>query len=116
MSEVKVTTPTGWELVHSVTMILSSNMVTVTYAGLPMDIVFKQDSTGEIRYIGTAQGNRWVLELMNFSNSMGEGMFDLVNFAEHDGRDLSISFFVQTLNVESNSRVMSLNFFKGPAK
>lgn len=116
MQDVKVTTPTGWELVHSVTIILSSDTVTVTYAGLPMDIVFKQDNTREIRYTGTPKGDRWVLELTNFSNAFGEGKFDLVPFAEQDGRDVRISFFVQTLNVEESSRVMSLNFYKEPAK
>jgi len=116
MQDVKVTTSNGWELVHSVTLILASNTVTVTYAGLPLDIVFKQDNSGEIRYTGTPQGSRWNLELINFSNSIGEGMFDLIPFAEQEGRDLSITFFVQTLSVEANSRVLTLNFFKEPAK
>lgn len=116
MQDVKVTASNGWDLVHSVTMILASNTVTVTYAGLVMNIVFKQDSSGEIRYTGTPQGNGWVLELSNFSNQIGEGMFDLVPFAEHEGRKVMISFFVQTMSVETNNRVLTLNFFKEPAK
>lgn len=116
MQDVKVTTSNGWDLVHSVTMILASNMVTVTYAGLSIDIVFKQDNSGEIRYTATPQGARWLLELLNFSNPIGEGMFDLVPFAEQEGRKVMISFFVQTLSVETNNRVLLLNFFKEPAK
>lgn len=116
MHDVKVTTSTGWELVHSVSVILSSNMATVTYAGLYLDVVFKQDNSGEIRYTGKPNGSRWGLELLNFSNSIGEGMFDLIPFAEQEGRRVMISFFVQTMSVEANSRVLLLNFFKEPAK
>lgn len=116
MHDVKVTTSTGWELVHSVSVILSSNMATVTYAGLYLDVVFKQDNSGEVRYTGKPNGSRWGLELLNFSNSIGEGMFDLIPFAEQEGRRVMISFFVQTMSVEANSRVLLLNFFKEPAK
>lgn len=116
MQDVRVTASNGWDLVHSVTLILSNNTVTVTYAGLSMDIVFKQDNSGEIRYNSTPQGSRWLLELLNFANPLGEGMFDLVPFAEQEGRRVMISFFVHTLSVEANSRVVLLNFFKEPAK
>lgn len=116
MQDVKVMSSNGWELVHSTTILLGSNKVTVTYDGLPMDVVFTQNGSGEVRYTGTAEGSKWILELFNFANPIGEGMFELVPFAEQEGRAVNISFFVQTLNAATNYRVLTLNFFKEPAK
>jgi hypothetical protein len=116
MPEVKVVSSNGWELVHSVTVHLCNSMVTVVYDGLPLDIVFKKDDTGEVRYAGAINGPRWVLELFNFANPFGEGKLEPIPFAISEGRNVHLTFHVQTLNVETFNRVVSLNFFKEPAK
>lgn len=114
MLDVKIVASSGWELVHSVTVLLDSSKVTVTYEGLAMDIVFKHDNTGEVRYDGNQKDSRWILELLNFTNAFGEGKLEPIPFAVSDGRDVNISFFVQTLNVETFNRVLTLNFYKEP--
>ena len=114
MPDVKVTSSSGWELVHSVTIILANTIATVTYDGLPLDIVFKKDEAGSVRYSAAWHGSRWTLELVNFGNVLGEGMFEPIPFAVGDGREVNLSFFVQTLNVDTHSRVLTLNFFARP--
>ncbi|MGG5223464.1 DUF6864 domain-containing function [Pseudomonas syringae pv. coryli] len=116
MPDVKVYSPDGWELVYNLTIHLCNSMVTVVYDGLPIDIVFKKDDTGEVRYSSSFNGVRWVLELFNFSNALGEGKLEPIPFAFSEGRQIKLTFYVQTLNVEMFNRVLSLNFFKEPAK
>lgn len=116
MPDVKVFSQDGWELVFSVTVHLCSSMVTVVYEGLPLDIMFKKDAAGEVRYSSSISGVRCVLELFNFTNPIGEGKFEPISFAYSEGRQVNLTFHVQTLNAETSNRVVTLNFFKEPAK
>lgn len=115
MPEVKITTSAGLELVYFTTIHIANSFVGVVYDGLPLDIIFKKDD-GMVRYHSRSMGPRVMLELFNFNNSLGEGMLDPIPFAESNGRDIKMSFFVQTLNAETFNRVISLNFFAGPQK
>lgn len=104
----------GFELIYSTVLHVTNDEFKLVYDGLSLDVLFKDDG-GTGRYSSSIVDGGVVLELFNMSNPLGEGALEPIPFARTSGREVRLSFFVNTVNKETKYRIVTINLFKAPA-
>lgn len=89
--------------------------VVVKVAGLQFHFSFKSDE-GAVRYTGKLEDGILYFELFNHKNSLGEGKFEPIEVAQVQGRPLSLTYFVNTLNNDANARRFEYAIYLGEPK
>jgi hypothetical protein len=73
---------------------------------------FAKDDGGS-RYVGEAKEGELILTLYNHSNSLGEGFLSPISVANLDGKQLSLTYFVNTLDNLRGARRFEYVFYLG---
>lgn len=102
--------------------IISSGVVHISYnwpinfefQGLKMQVVFVENASLQVsRYESKVENGIWMLYLTNFSHTTGEGLYTPIPIATVDGKQLSLSFSVDTISKDDGLRVFSYTFMLG---
>ena len=71
---------------------------------------FKSDDSGP-RYTGGFEEKTLNFDLFNHKNSLGEGKLTPIEVATMNGRNLSFTYFVNTVNADTNARRFEYAFY-----
>lgn len=84
-------------------------------ANLKFVFDFKTDE-GVARYSGTMKENTLYIDLFNHKNALGEGLLTPLELAQVGGRAISITYYVSTVNADTNARRFEYAIYLGRAK
>jgi hypothetical protein len=102
----------GYEVIDSGVIHLTGTTVEFVVDGLPIEVLFKIENLPP-KYAVTIEGYKVVLTLSDFSSKEGQGLIEPLVVASSQGRDIKMTFFVQTLP-DSHYRIMSYAFLLAP--
>lgn len=102
----------GYEVVASGLVHVVGSKLTIVFDGMPVEISFIQDGAG-VRYSTAVVGNSVVMSLFNFA-TIGDGRIEPVAIASSNGRDVQMTFWVNTINSEQMLREFRYTFLLGP--
>lgn len=105
----------GLSIISSGVIHISSNWpVNFELQGLRMQIVFLENASLQVsRYESKVENDIWMLYLTNFSHTTGEGLYTPIPIATVEGKQLSLSFSVDTISRNDGIRVFSYTFMLG---
>ncbi|MBH3399153.1 hypothetical protein I5S60_06190 [Pseudomonas fluorescens] len=103
----------GWEVVGSGFLHISGTFARIVFDGMPIEIKFESDGDS-VRYDFTPSDKDMTLTLYNFDSQAPQGKIEPVVMAASGGRDIKMTFIVQTLNKELNLRIFSYTFLLEP--
>jgi hypothetical protein len=102
----------GYEIVASGVVHLNGPSFELIFDGMPVEFNFIKGE-GASTYNFEPKGNGLSFNLIAFSNALGEGKFEPISIATTQGRDVKLTFFVNTIDVEANTRVFSYTILMG---
>ncbi|HHX8443393.1 TPA: DUF6864 domain-containing function [Vibrio diabolicus] len=103
---VTVTIP-GYQVISSGVVHLTSSEVTFKMANLTIKYKFITDASG-VRFDASVINDELIINLFNFSNSLGEGRIEPVEIGTLAGKRLFATWYVHT--VQPNMRSFSYTF------
>lgn len=105
----------GLEVVSSGIIQFTGNaFVDIYINGMHMQVRFVEDVSNPMsRYESRVEGVTWVLYLTNFSHLVGEGLYEPIPVTYVDGKQLSMTFSVGTVNRPAGMRSFSYTFLHG---
>lgn len=106
----------GYEVIDAGELHTVSELITFEVAGLKIKFCFSTDKALEsARYQSENVDGELVMRLINFSNSLGEGVLAPLSLATTDGRDIAVTFYVFSINSPNGlGRRFSYSFLLGP--
>jgi len=110
MNEIKYPikiTSNNFEVILSGVVHITEPEVKFEIANITVHFQFKKD-TGGGRYKGEIDGNKLIINLFNFSNSLGEGKLDPVEIGTLGDKKLFATWYVNT--VQNSYRQFSYTF------
>lgn len=103
----------GMELEVSRVIHLSQSNFIIKLGGVAMDFRFINDDGKNRWAVGPDEdGKSLSIKLYNFKSRVGVGRVKPISLGSNDEHELFLTFFVETLSVENDERVVSLNIFK----
>ncbi|MGZ9738056.1 DUF6864 domain-containing function [Pseudomonas sp. GNP012] len=103
----------GWEVVGSGFLHVSGTFARIVFDDMPVIIRFESDGGGT-RWEFEPSDKDITLTLYNFDSQAPQGKIEPVVMAASAGRDIKMTFVVQTLNKELNLRIFSYTFLLEP--
>jgi hypothetical protein len=102
----------GMELIGSQIIHVSSSRFEMNVDGVKIKVKFFTDSTGTRWEFGPDEESIFSIGLYNFKSRVGIGKLKPVLAGRNDEFALYITFVVETVDAESDERIVSFNFFK----
>ncbi|HIF9174799.1 TPA: DUF6864 domain-containing function [Photobacterium damselae] len=101
------------KLIESKQVLLSANDdISIGIEDMTLKFVFENDNNEKgSSYRGNVEGNTFTMSLINFKNSLGEGVLTPLEIGQLNGKRLLISFYVTTLSTQE--RRFEYNLFLG---
>ncbi|NIE73051.1 hypothetical protein F3J45_01035 [Pantoea sp. Ap-967] len=105
----------GMSIISSGVVHISSNWpINFEVQGLKLQVIFVENSSVKVsRYETKVENGIWNLYLTNFSHTTGEGLYSPVPIATVEGKQLSMTFSVDTISRNEGLRVFSYTFMLG---
>ena len=113
-SSIQITAKVGERevLTSGVAHVQNVGDLVVSINNLNFRFIFKSDG-GAPRYEGRVDGDMFVFELSNHNNSLGEGLFTPLDIAVLNGRIISMTYCVSTVDLSTNARRLEYAFYQG---
>lgn len=105
----------GLSVLSSGVIHISSNWpINFEIQGLKLQVRFNENPTFSVsRYESKVEDDVWLLYLTNFSHTTGEGLYVPIPIATLGGKQLSMTFSVETISREEGIRKFSYTFLLG---
>jgi hypothetical protein len=102
----------GYEVVASGVVHLTGPSFQLIFDGMPVEFNFIKGE-GAATYNFEPKGGGLSFNLIAFNNPLGEGQFEPIPIATTQGRDVKLTFFVNTVDVGASSRIFSYTLLMG---
>lgn len=102
----------GMELAGSQVIHASSSKFEMTVDGVPIKVNFFTDSNGNRWEIGPDENSFFSVNLYNFKSRIGVGKLKPILVGRNSEFTLFMTFMVETINADSDERIISFNFYK----
>lgn len=90
------------------------NQKEISFRLANLNFIFRFTSdTDKPRFTGEMVEDKLILNLFNFKNSLGEGRLDPVQIGTFESRKLYVTWYVNTVEVETDSRIFQYAFYLG---
>jgi len=108
----------GYEVISTGEVHAQNCPVEFLIAGLKLKFVFETIKDGTTaRYQSEDESGTLIIKLINFNNSLGEGVLSPLSIASAEGRDIAVTFYVHSMeNDIGTARRFTYCFLLGPEK